>query len=126
MLESALDAYAAAAAIRRRELSPVELVEESLSRIEQLEREINAFTVILADSAREAARALERRIAGGEAVGALAGVPVAVKDHIWMAGELATNGSRALADFRPAEDAVPVARLKHSDGIIVGKTNNPA
>ena len=125
MLDSPLDAYAAAAAVRRRELSPLELVEDSLSRIERLDREINAFTVVLADEARTAARALEQRLAGGEPVGALAGVPVAVKDHIWLAGELATNGSRALARFRPPEDAVPVARLKSSDAIIVGKTNNP-
>jgi Asp-tRNA(Asn)/Glu-tRNA(Gln) amidotransferase A subunit family amidase len=119
-----LDAYATAAAVRRRELSPLELVEESLSRIEERDREINAFTVVLADEARTAARALERRLAGGKPVGALAGVPVAVKDHIWLAGELATNGSRALAGFRPSEDAVPVARLKASDAIVVG-TNNP-
>jgi Asp-tRNA(Asn)/Glu-tRNA(Gln) amidotransferase A subunit family amidase len=121
----ALDAYATAGAVRRRELSPVDVVEECLSRIEQRDREINAFTVVLGEQARTAASALERRLARGEAVGLLAGVPVAIKDHIWLAGELATNGSRALSDFRPAEDAVPVARLKSSDAIIVGKTNNP-
>ncbi len=120
-----LDAHATAAAVRRGELSPVQLVEDCLSLIEERDREINAFTVVLGEQARATARALERRLGAGEPGGPLAGVPVAVKDHIWLAGELATNGSRALADFRPAEDAVPVARLKACDAIIVGKTNNP-
>jgi Asp-tRNA(Asn)/Glu-tRNA(Gln) amidotransferase A subunit family amidase len=124
MVESG-DAYATAAAVRRRELSPVALVEDCLQRIDERDRVINAFTVVLAEQARAAAKALERRIAQNEPVGPLAGVPVAIKDHIWLADELATNGSRALADFRPAEDAVPVARIKGSDAIIVGKTNNP-
>jgi Asp-tRNA(Asn)/Glu-tRNA(Gln) amidotransferase A subunit family amidase len=119
------DAYATAVAVRRRELSPVELVEEALSRIEALDGDVNAFTVVLAEQARAAARKVERDLAAGAAVGELAGIPVAIKDHIWLAGELATNGSRALAEFRPSEDAVPVARIKASDAIIVGKTNNP-
>jgi Asp-tRNA(Asn)/Glu-tRNA(Gln) amidotransferase A subunit family amidase len=122
---SALDAYAAAAAIRRRELSPVEFVEDCLGRVEELDGEINAFTVVLADQARATAREIERRVAIREPVGPLAGVPVGIKDHIWLEGELATNGSRALAHFRPAEDAIPVARLKASGAVIVGKTNNP-
>ena len=105
---SSLDAFAAAAAIRRGELSPAELVEDCLARIEELDGEINAFTVVLAEPARAAAREVERLIRAGEPVGPLAGVPVAIKDHIWLEGELATNGSRSLADFRPTEDAGPV------------------
>ncbi len=119
------DAYAAAAAIRRGEISPVDLVETALSRIERLDGEVNAFTVVLARQARAAAREIQRGLAAGEPMGRLAGLPVAVKDHIWLRGELATNGSRALAGFRPEHDAVPVARLKASGAIIVGKTNNP-
>ncbi len=119
------DAYAAAAAIRQGELSAVQLVEAALERVQRLDGEINAFTVVLAESAREAARQVERELAAGKAVGALAGVPVAVKDHIWLQGELATNGSRALAGFRPQHDAAPVARIKASGAVIVGKTNNP-
>jgi Asp-tRNA(Asn)/Glu-tRNA(Gln) amidotransferase A subunit family amidase len=120
-----LDACAAAAAIRSRELSSLELVEDCLSRIDELDGEINSFTVVLADEARAAAREIDRRIAGGDPVGPLAGIPVAIKDHIWLEGELATNGSRALADFRPSEDAIPVARLKANGAIPIGKTNNP-
>jgi Asp-tRNA(Asn)/Glu-tRNA(Gln) amidotransferase A subunit family amidase len=121
----ALDAYATAIAVRQRHVSPVELVEHALSRIEALDGDVNAFTVVFAQQAREAAHRVERDLAAGAPVGELAGIPVAIKDHIWLAGELATNGSRALAEFRPDRDAVPVARIKASDAIIVGKTNNP-
>ena len=55
----------------------------------------------------------------------LLGVPVSVKDHIWMAGAPATNGSRALEHFVPDVDAVPVTRLKAAGAVVVGKTNNP-
>jgi Asp-tRNA(Asn)/Glu-tRNA(Gln) amidotransferase A subunit family amidase len=122
---STLDAYASAAAVRRRELSPVALVDQCLSRVYELDGEINAFTVVLEQQARAAARDIERRVAAGDPVGLLAGVPVAIKDHIWLQGELATNGSRALANFRPDEDAVPVARLKAAGAVVIGKTNNP-
>ncbi len=120
-----MDAYAAAAAIRDRELSPVELVDAALARIEALDRHVNAFTVSFPERARAEARAVERAAAAGEPLGRLAGVPISIKDHIWMKGELATNGSRALAHFRPDEDAVPVARIKASGCVIIGKTNNP-
>jgi Asp-tRNA(Asn)/Glu-tRNA(Gln) amidotransferase A subunit family amidase len=115
-----LDATAAAAAVRGREVSPVELVEQALATIEETDGAINAFTVVLADEARERARELER-----EPIGALAGVPIAIKDHVWMRGAPATNGSLALREFYPDVDAVPVERLREAGAIIVGKTNNP-
>jgi Asp-tRNA(Asn)/Glu-tRNA(Gln) amidotransferase A subunit family amidase len=115
-----LDATAAAAAVRGREVSPVELVERALATIEEKDGAINAFTVVLADEARERARELER-----EPIGPLAGVPIAIKDHVWMRGAPATNGSLALRDFYPDVDAVPVERLREAGAIIVGKTNNP-
>lgn len=120
-----LDAYATAALVRTGDVSPVEVVERSLGRIEELDGRVNAFTVTFPDAAREAAKEVERAIAAGEAMGPLAGVPISIKDHIWLRGELATNGSRALAEFRPDEDAAPVARIKAADAVIVGKTNNP-
>ena len=115
-----LDATAAAEAVREREVSPVELVDQALAAIEEKDPEINAFTVVLAENARERAREVER-----EPVGPLAGVPIAIKDHVWMRGAPATNGSLALRDFYPDVDAVPVARLRETGAVIVGKTNNP-
>jgi Asp-tRNA(Asn)/Glu-tRNA(Gln) amidotransferase A subunit family amidase len=115
-----LDATAAAEAVRGREVSPVELVEQALAAIEEKDPEINAFTVVLAEEARETARQIEK-----DPQGALAGVPIAIKDHVWMRGAPATNGSLALRDFYPDVDAVCVERLRDAGAVIVGKTNNP-
>jgi Asp-tRNA(Asn)/Glu-tRNA(Gln) amidotransferase A subunit family amidase len=120
-----LDAYAAVAAIRRGELLPVELAEWTLGRIKDLDPLINAFTVTFPERLLEQARRIERRVKSGEAAGPVVGVPIGIKDHIWMKGELATNGSLALRDFVPGEDCVPVARVRESGALIVGKTNNP-
>jgi Asp-tRNA(Asn)/Glu-tRNA(Gln) amidotransferase A subunit family amidase len=108
-----------------RPASPVERVEAALEAIGRLDPQINAFTVVLAEQARATARAIERALAAGEEAGPLAGVPVAVKDHIWMRGAPATNGSLAYADFVPPADCVCVARLRDAGAVIVGKTNNP-
>ena len=127
----ALDAWGAAAAVRAGETTAVELVEAALRRIEELDHAVNAFTIVLTESARAAARAAdEARPARLSALHQanlppLHGVPVSVKDHIWLAGAPATNGSKALRDFVPTEDAVPVARLKSAGAIVIGKTNNP-
>jgi Asp-tRNA(Asn)/Glu-tRNA(Gln) amidotransferase A subunit family amidase len=115
-----LDASAAAEAVRNREVSPVELVEQALTAIEERDPEINAFTVVLAEEARATAKERER-----DPQGALAGVPIAIKDHVWMRGAPATNGSLALKDFYPDVDAVCVERLRDAGAVIVGKTNNP-
>jgi Asp-tRNA(Asn)/Glu-tRNA(Gln) amidotransferase A subunit family amidase len=120
-----LDAYAMAEAVRNGEVSPVTLIDQALARIEELDPALNAFTVTFPERAREDARRIEAAVGRGEDVGPLAGVPISIKDTIWMKGELATNGSRAFEDFRPDEDAVPVARIKQSGAVIVGKTNNP-
>ena len=121
-----VDAWAAAEAVRRGEVTSEELVERSLERIARFEGVVNAFTVVLADQARVRAREADTLLATG--VGEqlpLLGVPISVKDHVWLAGAPATNGSAALRDFVPAVDAVPVARLKAAGAVVVGKTNNP-
>ena len=108
-----LDAYAAARDVRARRWSAVELADAALAAIEKLDPQLNAFTVVLADEARAAARAVDRAIAAGEDPGPLAGVPVAIKDHVWMRGAPATNGSLALADFVPPEDPPGVRSSAH-------------
>ena len=116
------DATVMAAAVRGGTTTAEELVEEALARIDAWDGAVNAFTVILREQAQARAREIDRDPA---AYGPLAGVPVSVKDHIWMAGQPATNGSLALRDFVPEVDAVPVARLQAAGAVIVGKTNNP-
>jgi Asp-tRNA(Asn)/Glu-tRNA(Gln) amidotransferase A subunit family amidase len=120
-----LDGVATAGLIRERELSPVEAVDEALARAEAIQPALNPYTVVLADEARAAARDAERALASGAETGPLHGVPVSVKDVIWMRGVRATNGSRAYRDFVPPEDAVAVERLRAAGAIVVGKTNNP-
>jgi Asp-tRNA(Asn)/Glu-tRNA(Gln) amidotransferase A subunit family amidase len=119
-----IDAYATAGAIRAGRRTSVAVTSEALAAIDEVQPALNAFTVVLADEAMEAARTADARVARGES-GPLLGVPVSVKDHIWLAGAPATNGSVALRDFVPAEDCVAVARLRAAGAVIVGKTNNP-
>ena len=128
MTASPIDAWAMAQAVRRGDVTSAELVEVALARIADVDRQVNAFTVVLADEARAAAGEADAHRAVSPAaadVPLLLGVPVSVKDHIWLAGAPATNGSRALERFRPEHDAVCVARLKAAGAIVVGKTNNP-
>jgi Asp-tRNA(Asn)/Glu-tRNA(Gln) amidotransferase A subunit family amidase len=117
------DATAMAAAVRSGEVSAVELVQASLDRIDERDGEVNAFTVVLHEQALAEAREIDA--AERATLGPLAGVPVSVKDHIWLAGQRATNGSLALADFVPAESAACVDRLRAAGAVVVGKTNNP-
>jgi Asp-tRNA(Asn)/Glu-tRNA(Gln) amidotransferase A subunit family amidase len=119
------DATASAADVASGRRSPVDLVEESLQRIADLDRALNACTVVFADEARAAALAAERTVAKSVELGRLHGVPVVVKDEIWIAGAPSTLGSRALADFVPAEDAVAVERLRRAGAIVIAKTANP-
>jgi Asp-tRNA(Asn)/Glu-tRNA(Gln) amidotransferase A subunit family amidase len=112
-----------AEAVRRGTTTAEELLASALARIDAWEGTVNAFSIVLRDEAL--ARAREIDAADRSQLGPLAGVPVSVKDHIWMAGQPATNGSRALRDFVPDVDAVPVARLREAGAVIVGKTTNP-
>lgn len=114
-----------AAAVRDGMVSAADTVEAALERIEARDGPVNAFTVVLADAARARARRLDERRAAGDSLGPLAGVPVSVKDHLWLRGVPATNGSRALTGFVPDETCVAVQRLIDADAIVVGKTNNP-
>jgi Asp-tRNA(Asn)/Glu-tRNA(Gln) amidotransferase A subunit family amidase len=113
-----------AALIRSREVSPVEVVEAHLRRIEGVNPRLNAV-VTLAPDALERAREVEGALARGEATGVLAGVPLTVKDTIDVRGLRSTGGSRLRAERVPDEDAHAVARLKGAGAIVVGKTNCP-
>ncbi|MEZ0059496.1 aspartyl-tRNA(Asn)/glutamyl-tRNA(Gln) amidotransferase subunit A [Bradyrhizobium elkanii] len=119
------DAVALAKAVRQKEVSPVEVVEAHLQRIDRLEPLIHSFSHTTHELARREARTLEQRILRGEDVGPLAGVPIGVKDLICTAGIPTASGSIAYKDFIPDEDDVVVERVKQAGAIIVGKTNVP-
>jgi aspartyl-tRNA(Asn)/glutamyl-tRNA(Gln) amidotransferase subunit A len=120
-----LSAVDLAAAIRRRAVSPVEVVEAVLERIARLDPQINAFCTLAADEARQAARAAEAALVRGDPIGPLHGVPVSIKDLILTRGIRTTRGSRLYADNVPTEDAPLVERLRAAGAIILGKTNTP-
>lgn len=119
-----LSATRVAELIRERAVSPVEVVEAYLGRIESLNPSLNAI-VCLAPDALERAREMEGAVMRGEALGALHGVPVTIKDTFDVAGLRSTSGSRLRAERVPEEDARAVARLRAAGAIILGKTNVP-
>jgi aspartyl-tRNA(Asn)/glutamyl-tRNA(Gln) amidotransferase subunit A len=112
-------------AYQARELSPVEVLDAVLARCERVNPRLNAIVTFDIDGARRAARASEARWRKGAALGPLDGVPLTVKDNIRVGGMRTTWGSRLFADHVPAEDELPIARLRAQGAVIVGKTNVP-
>ena len=110
------------ALIRSKQISPVEVTEQALARIEQLNPRLNAFWTVTADLAREQARAAETEIAKGEYRGPLHGVPVGLKDLIYTRGVRTTCGSKIMADFVPDADATVVEKLRQAGAVLIGKT----
>ncbi len=115
-----------AAGYRRGDISPADVVDAFLNRIERLNPKLNAFVLVAAEQARTAARAAEQGLRRDADLPALYGLPFSVKDNIPTAGVRTTSGSPLFADFVPAEDAAVVARIKSLGGILLGKTNTPA
>ncbi len=113
----------AARLLQRRQLSPLELTEACLRRIEALEPSLNSFITVTAEAALAEARQAQEELAAGKSRGPLHGVPLAVKDLFFTAGVRTTAGSRLLADFVPQEDAVAVARLRRAGAVLLGKLN---
>lgn len=107
-----------------REVSPVEVVEACLARVERYNPAINAM-VTLNPRALDDAGELELRLVRGEEVGLLAGLPVGIKDVTPVAGLRTTYGSRIYRDHVAAEDALVVQRLRRAGAVILGKTNCP-
>lgn len=110
-------------AIAARELSPVEVVDSTLTRIEAVEPQIGAFACVIADRAREQARVAEKEIQSGQHRGPLHGIPVAIKDLVNVAGVTATSSSRVRESFVPDSDAALVKSLRAAGAITVGKTH---
>lgn len=109
--------------VRKKSVSPVELVQECLKRIERLNPVLNAFITIDAERSLAQARAAEAELQGGKWRGPLHGIPIALKDNIDTAGMRTTAGSALFADRIPAQDAEVVRRLKAAGSVILGKLN---
>ncbi len=107
--------------LKSRKLSPVELTRAFLSRIEQLDKTLNAYITVLPEQALAAARAAEAEILRGDYRGPLHGIPIALKDLYDTQGVRTTASSRVMANRIPSEDATTTARLAAAGSILLGK-----
>lgn len=117
------DVIAIAERVRRGETTAVSVAESALARIDAQNGELNAFLTVSRDEVLEQARALDARRARGEALGVLAGVPIALKDALCMRGVRTTSGSKMLERWIAPYDATVVAKLRAADALLPGKTN---
>ncbi|PZU86038.1 MAG: amidase [Chelatococcus sp.] len=120
-----LSAVAARALIGAKKLSARELLESCITRIDAVDPAVNAMVARDDERARKEAEAADEATARGEALGALHGLPLGVKDLETVAGLRTTYGSPLFADFVPTEDQLIVAKTRAAGAIVVGKTNTP-
>ena len=106
-----------------KEVSPVEITEAYLERIERVNPALNAYITVCGEEALAEARRCEAEIGRGESRGPLHGVPVAVKDQIHSRGIVTSDASKIRAEFVPEEDATVLARLREAGAILLGKLN---
>jgi aspartyl-tRNA(Asn)/glutamyl-tRNA(Gln) amidotransferase subunit A len=120
---SLLDLSEASRAVQKKEVSPVDLTQACLARIERFNPKLNAFITVTDTAALEEARKAEDEIARGEWKGPLHGIPLAVKDLIETAGVKTTAASAVLKDHIPTADAEVIRRLRSAGAILLGKLN---
>jgi Asp-tRNA(Asn)/Glu-tRNA(Gln) amidotransferase A subunit family amidase len=120
-----LPAVSMAEKIRKKRISPVELVDAHLAQIEKLNPKFNAFVQVDAERARRAARDAEIAVMEEKTLGPLHGVPLSLKSSLEVAGMRCEAGTRLRAGLVATQDAPLVARLKHAGAIVLGMTNAP-
>lgn len=111
--------------IKKKEISPLELIGVTLERIDTVNHDLNAFVDLCPEKALSEARKITELISAGKDVGPLAGIPLGVKDLENVAGMVTSYGSIPFKDNMVFEDSIQVARLKKAGAIVVGKTNTP-
>jgi aspartyl-tRNA(Asn)/glutamyl-tRNA(Gln) amidotransferase subunit A len=114
-----------AAELENGQASSVGLVERAFQRIDTFDSRLNSFVALDRAGALAAAKESDQRRSLGHAHSRLDGIPISVKDNLHVAGFPTTWGSRALEDYRPAKDELPIARLRQAGMIVIGKTNAP-
>ena len=106
-----------------KERSALEVTRETLARIEAVEGKVHSFLQVLREDAETAAQKVDEKIAEGEEIGLLAGIPIAIKDNMCMAGVPTTCGSRILENFVPPYESTVTRKLKEAGAVLTGKTN---
>lgn len=109
--------------IKTKEMSSVEITKAFLNRIEKVEDKVQSYVTVLPEEALQSAEAVDKKIAAGESVGALAGVPMALKDNLCTKDILTTCSSKMLYNFRPPYDSTVAQKLKNADTVLLGKVN---
>lgn len=109
--------------IKAKEITPLEAVDAYLARIEEVDSRLNSYITVCGDEAREEAKRIGEEVARGENRGPLHGVPVGVKDQIYVKGVRNSDGSKIRNDFIPEFDATVVANLRRAGAVILGKLN---
>jgi aspartyl-tRNA(Asn)/glutamyl-tRNA(Gln) amidotransferase subunit A len=107
----------------KKERSAVEIVQEALKQIELLEPKLHSFLCITAERALEQAQQVDAKLATGEAIGLLAGIPIGIKDNLCTQGIPTTCASQILRNFVPPYESTVTARLTDAGAVMVGKTN---
>jgi len=120
---TSLTIHEAASLLKQKEISPVELTQSHLVRIQELEQRLNSFITITPELALQQARQAEMEILQGTYRGALHGIPLVLKDLYETQGIRTTAGSTFFADYTPEADAAVVQKLKEAGAVILGKTN---
>ena len=109
--------------VEKKEISPVEIIDAHLSRIDATEPILNSFITLLADESRIAARQAEKDIQSGKYKGPLHGIPVGLKDLYNTAGVRTTSGSKIFDTFIPSEDCTVASKFQQAGAILIGKLN---
>ncbi|OGZ33759.1 MAG: aspartyl/glutamyl-tRNA amidotransferase subunit A [Candidatus Portnoybacteria bacterium RBG_19FT_COMBO_36_7] len=113
----------AADGLRKKQFSSLELTEAVFSQIKKTDEEIGAFLLLAEEEAQNQAKEIDKKLARGEKLGGIAGIPAAIKDNILVKGLKCTAGSKILENYLAPYDATVVSKLKEAGAVIIGKTN---
>ena len=106
-----------------KERSAVEITQEALNRIQELEPKLHSFLTVTTEQALKQAQAVDAKVAAGEEIGILAGIPIGIKDNLCTKGIVTTCASRILENFVPPYESTVTQKLADAGGVMVGKTN---